>query len=516
MSFARPRSIVRLILLGFAAVAVPLIAAVITAVIQVDRLAASSRQAVLDAGAATQESRAIAENLTAMERSLGQYYVLADRDFYRSYLGRRGAFNAAAQQLAALNLGDEQRQRLTQLLAAERRVNQKLLGTRGEPNLVDPSAVSPAFADLHERAREILAESSKRITFEANRTREGSAKLQRTLLLQAAAVVPVALILAGIFVVLITRPLRQIDNEIRRLGSGSFSAPVAVRGPRDLQELGLRLDWLRRRVLDLEEQKTTFLQHISHELKTPLTSIREGAQLLLDDSARGLNEEQKEIALILRDSSQQLQRLIEDLLEFGKRSVPRLETPPRERVALDEIVRKALDSHALGRTAKNLRVRTHLTPAAVAGDANQLRIVVDNLLSNAIKYTPASGEIQVVLTVEEEAQGENERDHKGDDNGGVERGTITLEVADSGPGVDTDERERVFEPFYQGRAPYVGPVQGTGLGLTIARQYVHAHDGSIEILEATTSGHGARVRVRLPGYRHGVGQGLPPQEATPV
>src|SRR5690606_6053386 len=79
MSFARPRSIIRLILLGFAAVAIPLIAAVVTAVVQVDRLAQSGQQAVLSAESAAQQSRALLEHLTEMQRSLGRYYVLGDR-----------------------------------------------------------------------------------------------------------------------------------------------------------------------------------------------------------------------------------------------------------------------------------------------------------------------------------------------------------------------------------------------------------------------------------------------------
>jgi two-component system sensor histidine kinase GlrK len=73
---------------------------------------------------------------------------------------------------------------------------------------------------------------------------------------------------------------------------------------------------------------------------------------------------------------------------------------------------------------------------------------------------------------------------------------VTLEVADDGPGIDADERTSVFEPFYQGRAPYVGHVQGTGLGLTIAKQYVEAHDGRIEICDSPL-GRGTCVRVRF-------------------
>jgi two-component system, NtrC family, sensor histidine kinase GlrK len=156
--------------------------------------------------------------------------------------------------------------------------------------------------------------------------------------------------------------------------------------------------------------------------------------------------------------------------------VPRVEASRRDKVALDEIVRSALDGQNLVRAAKALTIDSLIAPAVLQGDHGQLRILVDNLLSNAMKYTPAHGKILVRLAAD------------GPD--------VTLEIADNGPGIDPDERQLVFEPFYQGRAPYQGHVQGTGLGLAIARQYAQAHDGSIDIGDSPL-GQGACVRVRF-------------------
>ncbi len=480
MSFARPRSIVRLIVIAFAAVAVPLIAAVVTAVVQVDRLAQRGRHAVIEAQIATQASRELVEHLTAMERSLGQYHVLRDRDFYTTYAARRTAFFAAVRRLSSLDLGAARGDRLRAIIDAENELNSQLLTPQGQPVTRPAAYVVARWNALNSQARAILAESTKLIEVEADNARRAAENLQRSLVLLTAAAIPVALLLGILFFVLITRPLRRIDGEIRRLGSGDFSSPVSIRGPQDLEELSSRLDWLRRRIVELEEQKANFLRHISHELKTPLTSIREGSELLMDESHHQLSQEQKEIAQIMRESSQHLQRLIEDLLEFGKTQVPRSGAPRKEPLRLDEIVRSAFDSHALGRTAKGVRSQIVLDPVTVAGDPDQLRIVVDNLLSNAIKYTPSGGELDVALSARD--------------------GDACLEVSDNGPGVAPEERERVFEPFYQGSAPYAGYVQGTGLGLTIARQYVTAHAGRIEIVDSRF-GKGACVRVVLPNVQ---------------
>jgi two-component system sensor histidine kinase GlrK len=478
MRLPRPRSIVRLVMVGFAAVAIPLMAAVITAVVQADRLAQRNRQAVLDAETATHESRALIEHLTGMERSVGQYQVLGDRDFYLNYVSSRAGFDSAARQLAAIDLGPALADQLRELIVAEARLNRALLTPEGDPvEAANFPQAADRWALLHELSRDILAESSELITRHANKARDDSARLQRTLLLQTAAAVPVAVLLGLVFVSLIARPLRQIDAEIRRLGAGRFSEAVEVRGPRDLEELGRRLDWLRLRILELEEQKSLFLRRISHELKTPLTTVREGSELLLDDGGAALSAEQREIAQIMRESGLHLQRLIEDLLQFGKTPIPQPDPPHSGLIPLDDLVRSALDKHSLSRNAKSLQLDARLQPVRINGDANQLTTVIDNLLSNAIKYTPPTGRITVSLAADEEQ--------------------VTLEVADNGPGIDPDERGRVFEPFYQGRAPYVGHVQGTGLGLTIARQYVEAHHGRIEFSDSPL-GRGACVRVQFP------------------
>ena len=93
----------------------------------------------------------------------------------------------------------------------------------------------------------------------------------------------IALALAIFFAVLIARPIRQLDQAIRQMGTADFTHAIEVNGPQDLRYLGQRLEWLRSRLHELEEQQNRFLRHVSHELKTPLTAVREGAELLRDN-----------------------------------------------------------------------------------------------------------------------------------------------------------------------------------------------------------------------------------------
>src|SRR4029079_1337753 len=108
----------------------------------------------------------------------------------------------------------------------------------------------------------------------------------------------------------------QLDQAIRRMGTADFAHAIEGNGPQDLRYLAQRLEWLRSRLSELEQQQNRFLRHVSHELKTPLTAVREGAELLRDNVGGALSPEQREIVRIVRENSISLQKLIEDLLKY--------------------------------------------------------------------------------------------------------------------------------------------------------------------------------------------------------
>jgi two-component system sensor histidine kinase GlrK len=260
------------------------------------------------------------------------------------------------------------------------------------------------------------------------------------------------------------------------MGTADFSQAVSVNGPQDLRYLGQRLEWLRVRLAELEQQQYKFLRHVSHELKTPLTAVREGGELLRDEVAGKLTREQKDIVRIVRENTIALQKLIEDLLKYQQTRA--VEPAKQGEVALDDIARRVVREHKLAALARGIGVETEIGAAPVIGDADRLRTIVDNLVSNALKYAPRGGTIRVHV--------KNDGDR------------VRLEVIDNGPGVDRDERERIFESFYQGKAPPGGRVKGSGLGLAIARDYALAHGGRIEVRDRADGQRGACFRLTLP------------------
>jgi two-component system sensor histidine kinase GlrK len=470
-NFYYPKSFLKLLLLGFVVVSAPLVVALVNATFSVQRLAGMSESAVDQAAQAARGSRLLMEQVLSMERVVRQYVILDDPGLLDDYDKVRASFKRTTSELSLLPLDDLQLAELNRAIDKE----QVLYDLLAYPpaTVQERRQLVQGYVDLSGLAKGVLNESSLLIDREIERMREAAGLAQRSLLIQLFAAFPLGLAIAAVFAILIARPIRQLDRAIRRLGAADFTAGVRVQGPTDLEFLGQRLDWLRQRLAALEEQKTRFLRHVSHELKTPLTALREGSELLADGAAGPVTSEQREIVAILQSNSAQLQRMIEDLLNY-QRAVAGVESLKLARVDLAEVTRAVIHTHKLDAARRSVTIALHALPAVALADEEKLRVVVDNLVSNAIKFSPDGGTVRVVVRL-----GESD---------------VSVEVSDDGPGVPPEDREKVFEWFFQGERPSGSRVKGSGLGLAIAREFVKAHAGSIEALE----GPGGRFRVSLP------------------
>ncbi|MHB1100787.1 MAG: sensor histidine kinase, partial [Burkholderiales bacterium] len=360
------------------------------------------------------------------------------------------------------------------LQSTESAIFRKIGDARNSP--AGLTANTANFNPLLDSARSFLNKGDAPIEREVAAMQAMAARARTIVIWQLLALVPIAILLAFGFSLLINRPIRQIDEAIRVMGQGELSQGIIVEGPEDLTRLGERLDWMRRRLLDLEAQKTRFLQHVSHELKTPLTSIREGADLLAAGVTGTLNEKQMQVARILLGNSVELQKRIEDLLNYSAIQSGSVATA-KQRADMKQILDAVLQDQHLSIMNKSLQVELNCPNLPLECDEQKIRIAVDNLLSNAVKFSPNGGKIEILARKTEDA--------------------ILMDIIDSGSGVDPDDRDRIFDAFYQGRKPAHGSTAGTGLGLSIAREYVKAQGGALELMDRKTGG--AHFRITLPG-----------------
>ncbi len=467
-----PRSFLGLLVTGFLLVAAPLAGALLYSAWHTQHLAEQSRSAVYNAAQAARGSRALVNRIGSIERLAQQVALLPDAELLQDYERLHVGFKQLTQELERLPLDATQLAALRRTIGEEQSLYELLAPHAAVPP--DARAVAARVAELAESAHEVLAISYRVADGEVERLRAAAEGVQRRLLQLVLATIAVALVIALALTRVIARPIAELDASIRQLGGADFAQPIRVSGPQDLRDLGERLDWLRRRLTELEAQKNRFLRHLSHELKTPLASLREGAELLNDQVAGPLSPPQRAVVGIMRDNSVKLQKLIEELLDYQRamHAAASLEVKP---VQLDALVREVAEAHRLSALAKEQRVSLELVPLAVDADPEKLRSIVDNLLGNAIKFTPRGGSISVLA---------RETD-----------GRVTIEVIDSGPGVPLEEREAVFESFFRGRAKAGGRVAGSGLGLAIAREFAEAHGGRISLVAGGPGGH---FRVILP------------------
>ncbi|MEP7275546.1 MAG: ATP-binding protein [Betaproteobacteria bacterium] len=469
-----PRSFLKFILLGFLLVSLPLIYALAELILSLDRLASQASTEVLQAAQAGRESRVLFEQSTTLERIARQHLILEDSALLDDYQPVRQDFRQTAQQLAALPLEATQVQTLNDVVERESRLFERLRAPGRTPRVA--TEIADGYGGLVDGTRAMLAATNQLTQRAIERLQETAAQGREKWLFGGLATVFIAIALAIFFATLIARPIRQLDLAIRQMGTADFTHAIRVTGPQDIRYLAQRLEWLRARLAELEQQQTRFLRHVSHELKTPLTAVREGAELLRDSVGGPLSAEQRDIVRIVRENTLQLQKLIEDLLAYHQTRA--LEPATHGPVPLADVVTRVLREQKLAALARMVSFDTSLNAATVIGDAERIRTIVDNLVSNAIKYSPRAGAIGLAL--------------------GVDGDYAILEVADQGPGVAPAHREKIFDSFYQGPAPAEGRVKGSGLGLAIAREYANAHGGRIELVDRADGGHGARFRLWLP------------------
>ena len=469
-----PRSFLKFILLGFLLVSLPLLYALVELIVSLDRLGTQSQQAVLQAAQAGRASRQLYEQATTLERLVRQQLILDDPQLIDDYGRLRQDFRQTSQQLMQLPLDRAQIAQLEKIAEDESRLFSLLKTPHRPPGAA--KTLADGYATMAEDTQAMISATNRLTEHEIQRLQQTAAEGSKTWGYLALAAGLIAMLLAITFAVLIARPIRQLDQAIRQMGSADFTHAIEVNGPQDIRYLGQRLEWLRSRLHELEEQQNRFLRHVSHELKTPLTAVREGAELLRDRVGGELSPEQREIVRIVRENTLSLQKLIEDLLNYHQtRSIEPQTLGP---VALADVVRRVIREHKLAAFARLITVEAKLVPSIIVGDADKIRAIVDNLLSNAIKYSPRSGTIAIGLS----SNGEE----------------AVLDVIDSGPGISAADRPHIFESFYQGKTAPEGRIKGSGLGLAIAREYTLAHGGRIELIDRADGRRGAHFRLHLP------------------
>ncbi len=474
MKFRGPQSLNQLILVGFGLVALPLLVAVIWALVNLDRLAEQSEQLVTSGVTAAENNRQLLEQVASLERVSRQYQILRNSE----------SMAILQQDLASLQTTLEDMQALAEQAGATELVTSVGVSANRIVNTLRQAATDASkaqvaiddFSNLRQRVVRLTTLLRSYIDIELSTLQASTRRAQQISAWQTAALIPGTIILVLFFTSLVARPIRQIDRAIAQLGQSGFSRPIDVKGPTDLERLGRQLEWLRIRLLELAQEKNRFLRHMSHELKTPLANIREGTELLLDGTVGELEKPQREVTDILRLNGLKLQQLIENLLSFSAWQTKN-EVLTLSDFSLRALVISVAKAQRLALKASDIQLKLDVDDIVVNADREKMRTVLDNLLSNAVKFTPQNGTITIAAS--------------------STANSFVLEFADTGPGIPEHESPRIFEAFFQGGQEQGGHIAGTGIGLSVVLECIQAHDGSVELVHSDEY-PGAHFRIHIP------------------
>ena len=479
MKLLRPRTFLNLVVLGFVAVSLPLGVGLWTTLTSIDRVTVAGLEVVDHAVSGTRDSEILSTSLRNEERTLRLYSITLEKDYLDKALQYHSTTDSLLYDLLGLPLDHQVRKDLEEIRQS-RNIQRTILisvrdGTLSDSpeNIIDKAIGS--FAVQHEQARRIRAGFKAMMKREITELHTTTEEAQKALVSQTVAFILVTIVLIAIMAFLLSWPIRQLNRSVERLGNGDFKTPVHVTGPLDIESVGKKLDWLRKRLDALEQEKAKFLAHISHELKTPLASIREGASLLNEGLVGELSDRQQNVTAILVNNSVVLQELIENIISFNMEQVGGKVRTTSE-VDLKALIEKVSQAQMARTIGRNITLDIKLDRVMVYGDKKELETIFENLFSNAVKFCSPGGVVGCRLS--------------------CDKTNVACIVYDSGPGIPLGEEENIFQPFYQVETRAHSVVKGNGLGLAIVREYLKHHDGTIRLLNGGEPG--ARFGLMLP------------------
>lgn len=282
----------------------------------------------------------------------------------------------------------------------------------------------------------------------------------------------IAIVLATLISRTIARPLQAVSEASSAIAQGDLEQAVPVSGPTEVRTVAESFNTMSAEVRSTQQAQRDFVANVSHDLKTPLTSIQGFSMAIMDGTAKDV----KRAAEIIHDEASRLNRMVVELTDLARLEAGSL-SMQMTKIDLSAIANVVAQQLTVMAEEKHITLHVH-TPELpkIAGDGDRLVQVFNNLIGNAIKYTPKGGDVYVRTQSSEE--------------GGVE-----AIIQDNGDGIPQRDLSRIFQRFYQVDKAR-GPERGTGLGLAITHEIVLAHGGKIHVKSGV--GQGTRFTVWFP------------------
>ena len=450
-----------------------------TTLTYIEKVTGTGLEVVNHAVSGTRDSEILREYLRNEERTLRLFVVTGEKEYLKQSEGYHNKIDTLLYELLGLPLDHQVRKDLEEMRKLRNVIRATIISVRNDTIKGDPSpklqeAIN-SFEHQQEKSEKIRLGIREMMQNEVAGLQKTTAEAQNALVSQTGAFILATIVLIGVMAFILSWPIRQLNKSVERMGNGDFKTPVLVSGPLDVEAVGEKLDWLRKRLDALEQEKSKFMAHISHELKTPLASIREGAALLSEGLVGDLNDKQQDVTSILVNNSVLLQKLIENIISFNMAQAGQ-KSPEFIEVNLKDLIEKVSYDQKTKMIGRNIKSDIKLNDTVIYGAPKELETIFENIFSNAVKFCPAGGTVGCRLSSDKKK--------------------AACIIYDTGPGISAEDANKIFQPFYQAETATYSVIKGSGLGLAIVKEYVKHHNGSVQLLNPDEEG--ARFGVMLP------------------
>jgi signal transduction histidine kinase len=439
-----------------------------------------------------------------LEENAAKYSVTGDD----GYLDRfRQIFDGYAAELAHLRTLPLSGQEAAELAAVTAEW-QALAGSAARLERVvtelPPDLAADSIAELHNRLNLLragtwrMSEASYALMLQQlEQSRRSVGTATRLSLIATVLALLLGVLVSVVILRSITEPLTRLKEGTRAVASGRFDYRLDTSSGDEFSEVAQDFNSMTARLAALDRMKRDFVSKVSHDLKTPLASMQETIVALLDEVPGPLQERQRRLLLLNHQSGERLASMLAKLLDLSRLEVGVLE-PELRWLEVGPLARDAVERAAAAAAERGIVLDLHMPPQPLVlhCDGDRITQLLDNLLENALKFSPAGTTVEVGIRTLTKPEPAVPVERWPNGSTAADSSAMLITVADAGSGIADEQKERVFERFYQADAGRTARGRGVGLGLTICREIVAVHGGSIWVTDSARGG--AMFHVLLP------------------
>lgn len=334
-----------------------------------------------------------------------------------------------------------------------------------------PADLSIAVSHLQSETDRTYDAIQFSIREEAARAAEAGRQAERFAWIAGGLAAVLSIVVVFVLVRAISKPLHRLTQGTHKIAKGQFWHRIPAHGRDEFADLARDFNDMSEKLGELDQMKKDFVSHVSHDLKAPLASMRQVMHLMLQEIPGSLNDQQKDLLRLSYNSAERLAAMVGNLLDVSRMEAGSMEYDIAT-YDLMTMIKAIVDEFDVQARAKNIQLRIESNENAVFVECDRDRIVqvIGNLFENALKFSPSNSEI--IARVERK-----EADSR-----------VVLSVTDSGPGVPSAHKEKIFMKFHQVKQGKKIAGQGVGLGLAICKTIVEAHKGRIWVEDNPAGG----------------------------